>query len=115
MSRIGKKPILKPENVEVTVEAGNQVTVKGPKGQLTKQLPHCLQIKLEEGLVSVLRPSDKKEHRAMHGLGRTLLANMVEGVTRFLQKTGTGWRRIPRRQAGKSVSIKRGLFTTGAF
>jgi len=96
LSRIGKKPIPKPENVEVTVDVGNQVTVKGPKGQLTKQLPRCLQIKVEEGYISVFRPSDKKEHRAMHGLGRTLLANMVEGVTqgfsRKLELVGVGYR-----------------------
>ncbi|MDO9535434.1 MAG: 50S ribosomal protein L6 [Bacillota bacterium] len=96
MSRIGKKPISKPENVEITIEAGNVVTVKGPKGQLTKKIPNCLEIKIEDGLISVLRPSDKKEHRSMHGLGRTLLANMVEGVTsgffKNLELVGVGYR-----------------------
>ena len=96
MSRIGKKPIPKPENVEITIEAGNIVTVKGPKGQLIKKIPSCLEIKIEDGLISVLRPSDKKEHRSMHGLGRTLLANMVEGVTsgffKNLELVGVGYR-----------------------
>lgn len=109
MSRIGRKPIIKPENVEVKVEDGNLVTVKGPKGQLTKQLPRCLQIKLEEGYISVLRPSDKKEHRAMHGLGRSLLANMIEGVTkgfsRKLELVGVGNRAA---KQGKNLVINVG-------
>lgn len=96
MSRIGRKPIPKAENVEVKVEAGNLVTVKGPKGQLTKKIPACLEIKLENDWITVLRPSDKKEHRALHGLGRTLLANMVDGVTRGFSKklelVGVGYR-----------------------
>ncbi len=96
MSRIGKKPIPKAENVEIQIEAGNIVTVKGPKGQLTKKIPECLEIKVEKDHISVLRPSDKKEHQSLHGLGRTLLANMVEGVTRGFSKNlelvGVGYR-----------------------
>jgi large subunit ribosomal protein L6 len=98
LSRIGKKPIPKPEDVDVNVKAGNVVTVQGPKGQLTKQIPQCLQIKIEDGYISVLRPSDKKEHLSMHGLGRTLLANMVEGVTKGFSKNlelvGVGYRAV---------------------
>lgn len=96
MSRIGKKPISVPSGVEVKVEPGNLVTVKGPKGQLTRQVPSCLEIKMEDGQVSVLRPSERKEHRSMHGLGRTILANMVEGVTQGFSKNlelvGVGYR-----------------------
>ncbi len=96
MSRIGKKPVPLPEGVEVNVEEDNMVTIKGPKGELIKKIPSCLEIKFEEGQMLVLRPSDKKEHRAMHGLGRSLLANMVEGVTsgyaRELELIGVGYR-----------------------
>ena len=96
MSRIGKKPITLPAGVEVTVGAGNLITVKGPKGELTKQIPACLDICVEEKQVLVLRPSDRREHRSLHGLGRTLLANMVEGVSsgfaRNLELVGVGYR-----------------------
>ncbi len=96
MSRIGKKPIPKADNVEIKIEAGNVVTVKGPKGQLTKNIPECLEIKVEKEYITVLRPSDRKEHRSLHGLGRTLLANMVDGVTngfsKNLELVGVGYR-----------------------
>ncbi len=96
MSRIGRKPITVPSGVEITVNPQNTVTIKGPKGQLTKQVPTCLEIKMEDGQLSVLRPSDRKEHRSMHGLGRTILANMVEGVTQGFSKNlelvGVGYR-----------------------
>lgn len=96
MSRIGRKPIPVPEGVEIIVGAGNMVTVKGPRGQLTSQMPLDLEIKLAEGQAFVLRPSDKKEHRSLHGLGRTLLSNMVEGVTqgfaKNLELAGVGYR-----------------------
>ncbi len=96
MSRIGKKPVPLPEGVEVNVEKDNLVTIKGPRGELTKKIPSCLEIVFEEGQMLVQRPSDRKEHRAMHGLGRSLLANMVEGVTngyvRELELVGVGYR-----------------------
>ncbi len=96
MSRIGKKPIPVPAGVEISVGEGNLVTVKGQKGKLTKQLPPCLEIRVENGQAVVLRPSDKKEHRSLHGLGRTLLANMIEGVSsgfsRSLELIGVGYR-----------------------
>ena len=96
MSRIGKKPIAIPTGVEVIVGEGNLVTVKGQKGQLVKQLPACLEFRISEGEAVVLRPTDKKEHRSLHGLGRTLLANMVEGVSngfsRNLELIGVGYR-----------------------
>ncbi|MGI5876263.1 MAG: 50S ribosomal protein L6 [Dethiobacteria bacterium] len=96
MSRIGIKPIPIPTGVEIAIKAGNVVTVKGPKGQLTKEIPAALKISVDEGQVSVSRPSDKKEHRSLHGLGRTLIANMIEGVTEGFQKNlelvGVGYR-----------------------
>ncbi len=96
MSRIGKNPIPIPEGVEIKVKPGNLVTVTGPKGQLQRQVPTCLEIEIAEGQASVLRPSDRKEHRSMHGLGRTLLANMVtggtEGFSKNLELVGVGYR-----------------------
>ena len=96
MSRIGKKPITLPAGVEVIVEAGNLITVKGPRGELKKQIPACLEIIVEEKQLLVLRPSDRRDHRSLHGLGRTLLANMVEGVSsgfaRNLELVGVGYR-----------------------
>jgi len=96
LSRVGKKPITLPQNVEVKIENDNLVTVKGPKGQLVRKMPDCLEIELENGILSVKCSSNKKEHRSLYGLGRTLLANMVEGVTKsFVKKlelVGVGYR-----------------------
>jgi len=96
MSRIGKKPIELPNGVSVAVDDGNLVTVKGPKGQLTQQLPPEMTIAQENGSISVTRPSDSKEHRARHGLTRALLNNMVVGTSNGFQKTleinGVGYR-----------------------
>lgn len=95
MSRIGKQPIEIPKGVEVTLD-GNIVTVKGPKGQLTKQLPEEINIAIKDNMVLVTRPSEEREHRALHGLTRTLLANMVVGVTKGFEKKleiiGVGYR-----------------------
>ena len=95
MSRIGKLPITVPANVTVTIE-NNLVTVKGPKGELARQINKDMILKLEEGILTVERPSDDKEHRAMHGLSRTLINNMVIGVTDGFAKTleinGVGYR-----------------------
>ena len=85
MSRIGKMPITVPANVEVKV-ADNQVTVKGPKGTLTQQFSKELDIKVEDGVLTVARPSDDKKHRSLHGLTRTLIHNMVEGVVNGYSK-----------------------------
>jgi len=96
MSRIGRKPIPIPEGVEIKIEAENNITVTGPKGKLVKKIPSCLEIKREEGQLLVTRPTDKKEHRSLHGLGRTLLANMIEGVSQGFSKKlelmGVGYR-----------------------
>ena len=77
MSRIGRMPITVPAGVTVTVEEGNFVTVKGPKGTLTQQLHGDMIIKQEAGIIEVQRPSEIKKHKALHGLTRTLLNNMV--------------------------------------
>jgi len=95
MSRIGKKPIEIPKGVEVKIE-GNVVTVKGPKGTLTKEFHKDMQILQEDGKILVKRPSDDKEHKALHGLTRSLLANMVSGVVNGYEKAlvleGVGYR-----------------------
>ena len=96
MSRIGRAPITIPAGVEVTVAAGNVVTVKGPKGELTKALAPEMEIKVEAGVATVARPDDSGKNRSLHGLTRTLLANMVTGVTEGFSKTldinGVGYR-----------------------
>jgi len=81
MSRIGKAPITVPSGVKIEVSADNLVTVNGPKGQLTQLVDRDIEIKLEEGMLNVNRPSDQKRHKALHGLYRSLINNMVIGVT----------------------------------
>ena len=85
MSRIGKKPIPVPKNVTATVE-GQTVKVKGPKGELERRLHPSMAIALDDGNITVQRPSDEAGHRALHGLTRTLVANMVDGVTKGYSK-----------------------------
>jgi large subunit ribosomal protein L6 len=85
MSRIGKNPIAVPAGVTVKLE-GNQVSVKGPKGELSRSIPADMIIKQEDGNITVNRPSDEAKHKALHGLSRTLIANMVEGVTKGFSK-----------------------------
>ena len=95
MSRIGKQPITIPAGVDVKVN-GNEVSVKGPKGELKNTFNADMVIALEGNEITVTRPSDSKEHRALHGLTRTLVANMVEGVANGYSKTlevnGVGYR-----------------------
>jgi large subunit ribosomal protein L6 len=95
MSRIGKKPIEVPAGVLVAVDAG-RVTVSGPKGELRQAVPQRMQIAQEDGTVTVTRPTERGEDRALHGLTRTLIANMVEGVTQGFEKRleiqGVGYR-----------------------
>ena len=86
MSRIGKAPITVPNGVTVTL-TGNRVHVKGPKGELERSLPAEMVVKQENGVITVERPSDEPNHRALHGLTRTLVANMVDGVTTGFRKT----------------------------
>ena len=96
MSRIGRAPIAVPAGVEVKIEAENVVTVKGPKGTLTQQLHPAMTITQEENVLHVTRPNDAKENRSLHGLTRSLLHNMVVGVTEGFKKeldvNGVGYR-----------------------
>jgi large subunit ribosomal protein L6 len=95
MSRIGRKPIPVPEAVTVELAPG-QVAVKGPKGELNQRLAPDMKVEQEDGTVTVSRPTDRGEHRALHGLTRSLIANMVEGVTEGFEKRleiqGVGYR-----------------------
>ncbi|TCL66474.1 LSU ribosomal protein L6P [Hydrogenispora ethanolica] len=95
MSRIGRKPIAIPQGVQVALE-GNVVTVKGSKGELSQVVHPDMKVVIEENTIIVERPSDEKKHRSLHGLTRTLVANMVEGVTKGFTKsleiTGVGYR-----------------------
>lgn len=96
MSRIGKAPISLPAKVEVSVGKGNLVTVKGPKGSLSEQVDPDISVKIEDGVLSVDRPTEQGRHRALHGLYRALIANMVQGVsegyTLELELEGVGYR-----------------------
>ena len=96
MSRIGLKPIEVPSGVEVIVNEDNFVEVKGPKGQISEKLNPQMEIKIEDNVINVVRPSETKRHKSLHGLTRTLISNMVDGVTKGYEKTlvieGTGYR-----------------------
>ena len=96
MSRIGLKPINVPSNVELKIDANNFVTVKGPKGTLEQQLSKLMNIEVVDGVIKVARPNDEKESRSLHGLTRTLLNNMIVGVTdgygKVLEIVGVGYR-----------------------
>ena len=95
MSRVGNRPITVPKGVEVSIK-GNEVTVKGPKGQLSRSFLKDMSISLNEGILTVSRPTDNRRHRSLHGLTRSLLANMVEGVSQGFKKSlelyGVGYR-----------------------
>lgn len=109
MSRIGKKPITIPAGVEVKQD-GNSVTVKGPKGTLTQEFNPNMTIKIEGNEITVSRPNDQKENRALHGLTRSLLFNMVEGVTNGFKKelevNGVGYRV---QKQGKTLTMNLGF------
>ena len=96
MSRIGRAPIAIPAGVEVKVDAHNHITVKGPKGTLERDLVPQMKVQVADGVITVTRPNDEKENRSLHGLTRTLVANMVDGVTKGFSKTlevnGVGYR-----------------------
>ena len=86
MSRIGKRPVTLPKGVAVEIQ-GNTVAVKGPKGELRRTLHSEMQVALADGQVTVARPSEEKRHKALHGLSRTLVQNMVDGVSKGFTKT----------------------------
>jgi len=108
MSRIGKAPVAVPNGVTVTLKDGNVISVKGPKGELTRSLPAAMAVKQENGTVTVTRPSDEDQHKALHGLTRTLIANMVEGVTKGFSKNlelvGVGYK-AEKRPYGLQLSL----------
>ena len=112
MSRIGRLPIAVPAGVTVTIDENNLVTVKGPKGTLTQLVNKNITVKQEGAEILVTRPDDKKENRAMHGLYRALIANMVKGVTEgfavTLEMVGTGYRAAAE-DNGKKLNINIGF------
>ena len=111
MSRIGRLPITVPAGVEVKVDENNTVTVKGPKGTLTQEVNPAITLKQEGNILTLERPSDAKPHKAMHGLYRSLVHNMVVGVTDGFSKTlelvGTGYR--AQAEGGKKLTINIGF------
>jgi large subunit ribosomal protein L6 len=96
MSRIGKAPITIPKGVTIDISKGNLVTVKGPKGELKQQCDHDLTLGIEDGVLNISRPTEQKRHKAVHGLNRSLINNMVlgvsEGWTKTLELVGVGYR-----------------------
>jgi large subunit ribosomal protein L6 len=96
MSRIGKKPINITQGVSVDVNVENIVTVKGPKGTLTQEIDRDMSIQLDEGIITISRPTEQKRHKAMHGLYRSLINNMIEGVSvgykKELELVGVGYK-----------------------
>ena len=111
MSRIGRLPITVPAGVTVTVDDANLVTVKGPKGTLSQQVNSAITVKQEGNILTLERPTDSKPHKAMHGLYRALIHNMVVGVTDGFSKTlelvGTGYR--AQADGGKKLTINIGF------
>jgi large subunit ribosomal protein L6 len=109
MSRVGKRPIPIPDGVSVAHERGT-VSVKGPKGTLSQRIPEGIRVDIDEGQVTVRRPDDRKQSRALHGLARALLANMLRGVTepfvKQLEIQGVGYRA---ETSGKKLTLQVGL------
>ncbi len=109
MSRIGRMPIAVPAGVTVDIAENNKVTVKGPKGTLERVLPAEMEIKLEEGVITVARPNDLKRMKSLHGLSRTLVNNMVVGVTegysKKLEVNGVGYKVA---KAGNKLTLSLG-------
>ena len=110
MSRIGKLPVELPAGVSASIEEGNVLKVKGPKGELTQKFNCDMEIKIEGNVITVARPSDNKQHRALHGLTRALIANMVHGVSQEFAKeleiVGVGYRA---QMKGKDLVLSMGF------
>ena len=110
MSRIGRAPITVPAGVEVKVDENNHITVKGPKGTLERDLVPQMNIEIDAGVIRVTRPDDSKENRSLHGLTRTLVDNMVVGVTQGFEKkleiNGVGYRAV---KEGKNLVLNIGF------
>ena len=108
MSRIGNKPITVPAGVEVTLD-GQTITVKGPKGTLTREIHNNMKVSLDNNVITVTRPDDEAENRSLHGLTRTLINNMIQGVvteyTRALEINGVGYRAV---KQGKKLVLTLG-------
>ena len=108
MSRIGNKPITVPEGIEVNLD-GQKITVKGPKGTLEREIHEKMSVKLENGVITVTRPNDEKENRSLHGLTRTLINNMIIGVSQGFSKqleiNGVGYRAV---KQGKTLVLTLG-------
>jgi large subunit ribosomal protein L6 len=113
MSRIGKKPVALPKGVTASVNSANELTVKGPKGELSQAIDRDIKINIEGEQILVERPTDQIRHRALHGLYRSLVANMVTGVTngfkRELELVGVGYRAAV---TGQQIDLALGFHTT---
>jgi large subunit ribosomal protein L6 len=109
MSRIGRSPIAVPSGVDVALGEGNQVTVKGPQGELARSVPAAITVRQEGDVLVVERPDDQRQNRALHGLTRSLVANMVVGVTQGFSKeleiVGVGYRAVPKGPSGLELSL----------
>lgn len=110
MSRIGRSPITVPAGVTVTIDEKNLVIVKGPKGELSEQINPDIKVNINDNVITVERPSDKKNHRALHGLSRALIANLIEGVEKGYEKKlqiiGVGYRA---QKKGKVLNLQLGF------
>ncbi|WP_066502415.1 50S ribosomal protein L6 [Abyssisolibacter fermentans] len=110
MSRIGLKPIDIPAGVEIKLDEKNHLIVKGPKGQLEQQIDRDMKIEIQDNVINVVRPSEIKRHKSLHGLTRSLIANMIEGVTKGYEKTleivGVGYRAA---KQGKKLVLNLGF------
>lgn len=110
LSRIGKQPITISDGVQVTVTDKNLVTVKGPKGELSEQINPDMKVNINDNIITVERPSDNKKHKSLHGLSRTLISNMLEGVTKGYEKNlkiiGVGYRA---QKKGKVLNLQLGF------
>jgi large subunit ribosomal protein L6 len=109
MSRIGRSPIAVPSGVDVALGEDNRVTVKGPQGELARSVPSAITVRQEGDVLVVERPDDQRQNRALHGLTRSLVANMVVGVTEGFSKeleiVGVGYRAVPKGPSGLELSL----------